>query len=184
MPSHATRKIKGVQKLIATHGYTDFRWIAPKDVIVADWVRMKCRFGCGNYGRNASCPPNVPTVEECRRFFDSYAAGVVFHFAKKVRKPEERHAWSSGVSRALLKLEREVFLAGYHKVFLLPMDSCSLCASCPGVRERCKQPALARPSPEAMAVDVYSTVRQWGYTIEVLRDYSRTMNRYAFLLIE
>jgi hypothetical protein len=35
-----------------------------------------------------------------------------------------------------------------------------------------------------MAVDVYATVRQYGYPIEVLRDYSQAMNRYAFLLIE
>jgi hypothetical protein len=35
-----------------------------------------------------------------------------------------------------------------------------------------------------MAVDVFSTVRQIGYPIQVLVDYSQTMNRYAFLLIE
>jgi hypothetical protein len=35
-----------------------------------------------------------------------------------------------------------------------------------------------------MAVDVFSTVRQLGYPIQVLRDYSETMNRYAFLLVE
>jgi len=84
----------------------------------------------------------------------------------------------------LLKLERAVFLAGYHKAFLLFMDTCSLCAACPGVRGECKNPASARPSPEAMAVDVFATVRQYDYPIEVLSDYSQTMNRYAFLLIE
>jgi hypothetical protein len=35
-----------------------------------------------------------------------------------------------------------------------------------------------------MAMDVFSTVRQCGYPIEVLSDYSQPMNRYAFLLIE
>jgi hypothetical protein len=35
-----------------------------------------------------------------------------------------------------------------------------------------------------MAMDVYSTVRPYGYPIEVLSDYSQAMNRYAFLLIE
>jgi predicted metal-binding protein len=184
MPKHAALKMRDVQNLITTHGHTDFKWINPRDVIVAEWVRMKCNFGCKNYGRNACCPPNVPSVEECRRFFDSYATSVLFHFARKVPRPEARHAWTRGVTRGLLTLEREIFLAGYYKVFLLPMDSCSLCATCPGVRERCKQPALARPSPEAMAVDVYATVRQYGYPIEVLRDYSQAMNRYAFLLIE
>jgi hypothetical protein len=35
-----------------------------------------------------------------------------------------------------------------------------------------------------MAADVFSTVKQVGYPIEVLQDYSQTMNRYAFLLVE
>jgi hypothetical protein len=42
---------------------------------------------------------------------------------------------------------------------------------------------MARPSPEGMAVDVYSTVKQLGFPIEVRTDYSQEMNRYAFLMI-
>jgi predicted metal-binding protein len=173
-----------LEALFARHGYADFKWIDPHDIVVAQWVRLKCTFGCTNYGRNASCPPNVPAVEECQRFFDEYSTAVIFHFAQKVAQPEDRHAWSRGVNLELLKLEKAVFLAGYQKAFLLFMDSCSICDDCPGVRAECKNPKLARPSPESMAVDVFSTVRQYGYPIEVLSDYSQAMNRYAFLLIE
>jgi hypothetical protein len=35
-----------------------------------------------------------------------------------------------------------------------------------------------------MAVDVYATVRKYGFPIEVLKDYSEAMNRYAFLMID
>jgi len=35
-----------------------------------------------------------------------------------------------------------------------------------------------------MAIDVFATVRKLGYPIEVLKDYSEEMNRYAILLIE
>jgi hypothetical protein len=35
-----------------------------------------------------------------------------------------------------------------------------------------------------MGVDVFSTVRQCGFPIQVLSDYAQVMNRYAFLLIE
>ena len=70
-----------------------------------------------------------------------------------------------------------------HQAFLLFMDSCNLCESCSGVREKCQNPKLARPTPESMAVDVFETVRKIGYPIEVLYDYSQQMNRYAFLLI-
>jgi predicted metal-binding protein len=173
-----------LEALFAKHGYRDFQWIKPEEIVVSQWVRMKCMFGCKEYGKNASCPPNVPSVADCRRFFDEYSAAAIFHFEKKVDKPEDRHAWSRGVNQKLLKLERSVFLAGYEKAFLLAMDSCCLCPNCPGVREACKHPQLARPSPESMAVDVFATVGSRHYPIAVLSRYSQAMNRYAFLLIE
>ena len=51
-------------------------------------------------------------------------------------------------------------------------------------RDGCRQPRVARPTPEAFAVDVFSTVRKLGYPIEVLADHRESMNRYAFLMIE
>ena len=173
-----------LEKLFRDHGCKDFRWIDPKKIVVSQWVRMKCTFGCGNYGKNACCPPNIPSVEECGRFFREYTDAVVFHFEKKLAKPDDRHKWSKGINAKLSQLEREVFTSGYERAFLLFMDSCSLCAECSGRREECKHLKSARPSPEAMAVDVFSTVRKVGYPIEVLSDYSKTTNRYAFLMIE
>jgi len=35
-----------------------------------------------------------------------------------------------------------------------------------------------------MGVDLFSTVRNCGYPIELLKDYSEEMNRYAILLVE
>jgi predicted metal-binding protein len=173
-----------LKSLFAKHGFNDFRWLDPQEIVVGQWVRMKCLYGCAEYGHNACCPPNAPSVEECARFFREYKKAAVFHFEKAVAKPEDRHAWSRKVNLALLKLERNVFLAGYEKAFLLPMDSCSLCRDCSGIRMTCKEPKLARPTADAMAMDVYATVRKLGYPIRVLANYKQTMNRYAFLFIE
>ena len=169
--------------LFQQHGFSDFKWIDPQKIIVSQWVRMKCMYGCGNYGQNASCPPNVPSVSECDRFFKEYSQAVIFHFEKKVEKPEDRHQWSKRVNAKLSKLERDVFLSGHQKAFLLFMDSCGLCEDCAGSRDQCKVPRTARPSPESMAVDVFSTVRQFGFPIEVCMDYDQAMNRYAFFMI-
>ena len=175
---------KDLQDLFFKHGFTDFRWLDPQEVVVGQWVRMKCLFGCGEYGHNACCPPNVPTVAECERFFREYKKAAVFHFEKTVAKPEARHAWARKVNLGLLKLEQEVFLSGFHKAFLIFMDSCSICSECAGIRPACKEPKLARPTADAMAMDVFSTVRKLGYPIEVLSEYKQAMNRYAFLFIE
>jgi predicted metal-binding protein len=181
----STNKREELEALFCKYGYTDFKWIEPDKIVVSHWVRMKCMFGCGEYGKTASCPPNVPLVSECERFFREYNDAVIFHFEKKVAKPEDRFAWTKKVNAKLSKLEREVFLSGYERAFLLFMDSCRICGECEaGVRENCKQPRLARPSPEALAIDVYATVRQVDYPIHVLPDYSQKMNRYAFLMIK
>jgi len=177
-------KREKLEKLFQAYDFTDFKWIEPKNIVVSQWVRMKCMFGCSEYGKNSCCPPNVPPVPECERFFHEYSTAAIFHFAKTVEKPEDRHQWTKQVNLELLKLEREVFLSGYERTFLLFMDSCSLCNECAGTRDKCKNPQMARPGPESMAMDVYSTVRQYGFPIEVRTNYAQEMNRYAFLMIE
>lgn len=187
-PDQWTRRImadrRALEGVFHQRGYTDFKWIDPQDIVVAEWVRMKCRYGCSDYGTNASCPPNVPSVAECRRFFHEYSVAVMFHFEKRVDAPEDRYAWSGSVNRGLLELEREVFLLGCAKAFLLFMDCCQLCSDCAGTEAECRNPEAVRPSPEGLAVDVFSTVKRYGLPIEVLSDYTQPMNRYAFLLVE
>ncbi len=174
----------GLEVLFQKHGYTDFKWIDPKQIVVAQWVRMKCEFGCPNYTKNAACPPNNPSVGECRQFFDDYNYGVIFHFQKQFADPDENQPWSRQVNLGLARLERDVFLAGYRKAFMLFIDPCSVCGECVPRREDCQNPKTMRPSPEGLAVDVYTTVHQYGFPIQVLSDYSQPTNRYAFLLVD
>ena len=180
----ATSVLKDLKKLFAKHGFSDYRFLDPAEIVVAEWVRMKCLYGCREYGKNAACPPNAPPVDACARFFHEYKRAAVFHFTKAFERPEDRHAWSRKVNLELLKLEEDVFKAGFVKAFLLFFDSCGICLECAATRTACKEPKLSRPTPDALAMDVYSTVRKLGYPINVLSDYKQEMNRYAFLLID
>jgi predicted metal-binding protein len=181
--SLTSEKRQTIGAIFREKGYTDYKWIDPQKIVVSQWVRMKCQFGCGEYGRCGACPPNTPSVTECEQFFAEYSNAIILHFEGAMKKPEERHAWSRKINAKLLKLEREVFLAGYERAFLLFMDSCCFCKDCTGDRRTCNEPRMARPAPEAMAVDVYSTVRQFGFPINVRTDYDQKMDRYAFLLV-
>jgi len=174
---------KALEAMFNRHSLDDFRWIDPKDIVVSQWVRMKCMYGCDLYGKGGCCPPAVPSVAECERFFKEYRQAVIFHFHKRVKRPEDRHAWTRGVNARLLKLERDVFLAGNERAFLLYLDTCELCKECAGSRLACRDKQRARPTADALAVDVYTTVRKAGYHIEVLKDYRQPMDRYAFLLV-
>lgn len=177
------QSLEEIEKIFHKHGFNDFKWIKPEEILTANWVRMKCLYGCPKSGNCASCPPNTPSVAECRDFFDEYKDIAVFHIPVELSKPENHDAELNEINKRLLGLEREVFLSDSVKTFLLFADSCSFCEECVSSREDCKQPTLSRPSPEAFAIDVYSTVRALGFPIHVLQEYSDTMNRYAFLLV-
>lgn len=173
--------MKKIVSILEKYEFKDYAWIDPKKIVVSDWVRLKCMFGCEEYGC-AACPPNVPAVEECRNFFREYKNSVVLHFEKISDDPADRREWAKQINSKLLKAERAIFLAGYHKAFLTLMSRCNLCRECTKDRLQCKNPRLRRPTPEGMAVDVYATVRQYGFPIKVLKDYSEKLNRYAFLM--
>ena len=182
-PALPTEQRQAIDTILQANDYHDYKWVDPQKIIVAQWVRMKCMFGCGEYGRGGACPPNTPSVTECERFFREYRDAIILHFAGKMERPEDRHAWSAKINARLVKLERAVFLAGFERAFLLFMDSCCFCKDCTGRRETCEQPRMARPSPESMAVDVYTTVRAFGFDINVRTDYDQQMDRYAFLMV-
>ncbi|MBN2531467.1 MAG: DUF2284 domain-containing protein [Spirochaetales bacterium] len=178
------RKKTDLESIFHKYNLTDFKRIDAKDIVIAQWVRFKCMFGCDSYGQKASCPPNTPPINECREFFSEYEYGVVYHFEKYIENPESRSEWTNEMNKKLLLCEQEIFLSGYQKAFLLFLDECCLCRKCTGSRILCMHKKLSRPGADALGVDVYSTVRKLGYPIEVLKDYNQTMNRYSFLLIE
>ena len=173
-----------VESIIGENGYEDFRWVSGEDVVVSQWPRFKCMFGCPTYGKKGTCPPSVPSIVECREFFKEYKQIAVIHLNKKLDHPDDRKEWSKKTNIDLLKLEKAAFLSGYPKAFLLFMDECRICEDCPGSRFECKNLQLARPCPEALGVDVFATVRKMGFPIEVLTDYEQEMNRYSFLMVE
>ena len=173
-----------LEKIFLKYGFDDFKWIDKNRIVIANWVRIKCIYGCPEFGKRASCQPNLPSVNQCKEFIHEYKEIVVFHFWKAFPNPNDRHNWMKEIDSRLLELEREVFLSGFVKAFVLLPDACQFCDECSETREKCKNPKKSRPTPEAMAIDVFSTVKSINFPIEVLRKPTEIMNRYAFLLIE
>jgi predicted metal-binding protein len=172
-----------VEPILADKGFADFAWIDPAEIVTAQWVRVKCEFGCMDYGLGA-CPPNTPTVDECGRFFREYKTAVIVRLTVNADKNSYPSGWSAGVSEKLLSVEREVFLAGFPKVFLLNQACCDKCGDCPGTRKDCRDKAASRPSPESFAVDVYQTARNSGLEIAVISQNPSEIHRITILLIE
>ena len=170
-------------QIICSHGITDYKWLVPRnDIIVANWVRFRCQFGCSNYGKAGSCPPAVPPIEECQKMLCEYNNAVIIHFPMEAPSREDK----INLMSELLDLEHKIFLAGFYKTFLLQHADCVFCKTCiaEGSREKCANKVKCRPSTDAMGIDVFQTARNAGYTIQVLKEHTEIQNRFAILLID
>ena len=54
--------------------------ISPEKIVVSQWVRFKCRYGCMGYGKHFGCPPYAPSPDETRRMADEYSTGLLLRF--------------------------------------------------------------------------------------------------------
>jgi len=151
-------------------GVKDAKIIPAKSIVTAEWVRLKCQFGCDGYGRRLTCPPYSPTPDETKRMLTHYESGLLIHGDEYI-----------DIRNIISKLEREIFLDGFHKAFGMGAGPCSLCAKCP---KFCKYPEKSRPSMEACGIDVFSTVKANGLPIEVLKTTTCKGNYYGVVLIE
>jgi predicted metal-binding protein len=152
-------------------GADEAKIISAGSIVTAPWVRLKCQFGCSGYNATYCCPPHTPTPEQTRSVIDSYRKAILLHNNGRGR-----------MTKTIVQLEREIFLAGYYKAFGFGSGPCSLCRACP--EEGCTHPEKARPSMESCGIDVYATARGNRYPIKVVKDESCDQNYYGVVLIE
>lgn len=152
--------------------------ISVRYVVTAEWVRLKCQFGCGGYNKRWCCPPYTPKPETTRKMLADYQYALIFAYEGK---EDIRHRRK--MQRMLANLERTAFLDGYYKAFAMGAGPCRLCATC-DPNEPCKFPYLARPSMESCGIDVYATCRNAGIKLEVVTCYEDRPRYINLLLLE
>jgi len=156
-------------------GASEVKIVKTDSIATAPWVLWKCRYGCDGYNSSLCCPPNTPDYRETRELLDSYKTALLAHFAYDPSR-------STGVTEVVTTLERDIFLAGYYKAFELGAGPCNLCNECS--MDECIHTDNARPSMESCGIDVFSTARNNGFTIDVVKDYNDRVNRFGLVLIE
>jgi len=93
-------------------GVDDVLIISPEEISIAPWVRVRCQYGCSEYGKRRGCPPYSPTPEETQRILGSYGKALLLH----------KH-WIRGYevvndfNRAVVSTKRTLFLDNYYKAF-------------------------------------------------------------------
>ncbi len=164
--------------------------IEPREVVVADWVRFKCRYGCKGYAKHLSCPPYAPTPDETRRMLSEYEHALLLRFdgvpgregASPEDVPEDFHPWFKEliiwVNRTVHALEKTAFYDGFYKAFGFGAYPCIYCQECvaeeadgpvdESLRRKCRHMDLVRPSMEAAGMDVFATARKVGWKIRTI----------------
>jgi predicted metal-binding protein len=158
-------------------GALDAKVISPQKVFTAAWVRLRCQYGCSEYGLCLTCPPHSPTPETTRKMLDEYRSAILLH-ANEI----------DVVREIACNLETKIFLAGYYKAFAFLCGPCWKCKECVvlkrGKTTACRHPELVRPSMEAAGIDVFATARAAGLPIEVVRSEKQRQDYYSLVLVE
>ena len=59
----------------------EFKYIESDSIVVKPWTRLKCQFGCPDYGKTLVCPPYAPKAEEFIGMVNSYETAILFQIS-------------------------------------------------------------------------------------------------------
>jgi predicted metal-binding protein len=161
-----------VNKVKSMDGIAGAAVIDASTIVTAEWVRMKCEYGCAGYAGCLTCPPYTPPPDKTEKLLRGYTKALLIH-AHSYRK----------IRMAMRAMEREAFLSGLPAAFGMSGGPCDLCKQC-ALDDGCRHPDKARPSLEACGIDVFTTVRSNGFHIEVLTSTDQTPDYYSIVLLE
>jgi predicted metal-binding protein len=163
--------------------------IDPGDIVVAEWVRFKCRYGCKGYGKHFGCPPYAPAPGETRRMIREYETALLVRFDGVPGHgafgpddiPDDFHPYFRDlilwVNGTVHFLEKTAFYDGFYKAFGFGGYPCIWCEhqhcvaeESEGVvdeslRRKCRHMDMVRPSMEAAGMDVFATAKNAGWDL-------------------
>ena len=154
-------------------GMVDAVLISPQDIAFDIRAILKCRWGCVDFFQQSiKCHTRNTTYQERVEMIKRYNHILLLH-------THNAHK----LSKAVLEIERTVFLDGYY--FAFGIRYCYLCQECAVYQGRpCPTPEKVRPCDQIFGIDVYKTARNLGLPCEVLHNKDDIQNRYGFVLLD
>jgi predicted metal-binding protein len=167
-------------------GASNAKVILTRDIVLDKRVRLKCSVPvCSSYGTHLMCPPNVMPVDEFREVLSMYKKALIIQIEadynssdrsprKELSKELEDVITETDVLMKKLHLivnamETMAFKKGFHLATGLIGGQCMLCSECipPSSGKACRHPFEARPSMEAMGIDVVRTCERVGLKVSL-----------------
>ncbi|MGZ6210660.1 MAG: DUF2284 domain-containing protein [Syntrophales bacterium] len=163
--------LDNIMSLLKERGASAAVLVNTVDIVVDERVRLKCRVPvCDSYNKNLMCPPYVPSVAEFRDAFKNYKQAILIQVsallqATYANAPRGEVFIPAKKLHELVNLgEREAFAAGFRFAAGFIGGCCRLCDECVAAQggTSCRVPFKARPSMEAMGIDVIATAEKAG----------------------
>jgi len=162
-------------------GITTAKIIDVENIIVGNWVRLKCQYGCRQYGKWLTCPPFSPTPNYTRKMLSDFSKALLLYVENISFQESDEHRVR--FKKIIATLEREIFLDNYYKAFGMTSGPCRLCRTCDTTKS-CLHPYDARPSLEACGIDVYHTAKNCGFKLEVVKSQDSLFSRVGVIIIQ
>jgi len=145
-------------------------WISIRNIVLDERVRLKCQIPlCDSFGRNLMCPPRLPEVSEFRAMLSLFSQALLVQVtaplaAKPARNKKDVYLPAKKLHALINRVEKMAFEEGYYFATGLIGGCCRLCPECVAVtgETKCRHPFRARPSMEAMGIDVMTTLDRAG----------------------
>jgi predicted metal-binding protein len=136
------------------------------DIIVDERVRLKCQIPlCDSFGRNLMCPPFLPSVAQFREALARYEQAVLIQVRASLKQTKgDPYLPARQLHRIVNMGEKYAFESGLRFALGLIGGCCRLCDTCVAAdsARACRHPFKARPSMEAMGIDVQATAEKAG----------------------
>ena len=101
-------KMETLLKRAVELGADKAKMIDPATIVVEEWVRWKCQYGCQLYEKDAYHPPCAPPAESAKKVVTEYSKAILMNGPK-----------GKELTEAVVRLEGEAYRLGYYKAFAL-----------------------------------------------------------------
>ncbi|MDT3699425.1 MAG: DUF2284 domain-containing protein [Thermincola sp.] len=151
---------RSLEQFAIDEGAHKAKVIRSEDIVIDDRVRLKCQVPvCQYFNRHLLCPPHTLSVAEFRSLCSQYPAALLVQAASQGFEENSLLEAEKKLHLLVNKVEGRALSEGHYLASGFIASSCKLCAQCVGYnsKEPCRRPYEARPSIEAMGVDIFKT---------------------------
>jgi predicted metal-binding protein len=181
-------RLESLAREAITRGASRAKIISAGKVVVDARASFKCLVPlCSCYGTHLLCPPNVISPIEFQRILDLYSNALIiqvkadFDSMDKSTRSLSRELceelegktgsirWQRKLHRLVNDMEASAFKKGFRFAAGLIGGECRLCEECSALanNRHCEHPFRARPSMEAIGIDVIKTCENAGLRIDL-----------------